>query len=293
MIVAAVMQWVIIAHEILLIAIAVAVIFASFYDRTPNYKGWLASIIAAIIIASSVGTIIETTTSIRNEGQSYGWPMGRDHRSFGRFGHFNFVLDRLMDNAVIHKLEMTITTIHNTDNNSLPTGIEPLDQQEMSQLCRHLFFINHPLFDGLTITTTNEDGITRGLYIQKSDCERWSQIARLIHCQMVHHSVEQPIIIRLVIMGFIIMRFSYRLVLIAGKNAIPLIWLFTDAPLAVYKNKYQAPVAQLDRALPSEGRGQRFESSRVRHLPCKTSLISEACPSIDASAEEAFPDASS
>jgi hypothetical protein len=25
-----------------------------------------------------------------------------------------------------------------------------------------------------------------------------------------------------------------------------------------------APVAQLDRALPSEGRGQRFESSRVR-----------------------------
>lgn len=172
MIVAAVMQWVIIALEILLIAIAVAVIFASFYDRTPNYKGWLASIIAAIIIASSVGTIIETTTSIRNEGQSYGWPMGRDHRSFGRFGHFNFVLDRLMDNAVIHKLEMTITTIHNTDNNSLPEGVEPLDQQEMSQLCRHLFFIHHPLFDGLTITTTNEEGITRGLYIQKSDCQR-------------------------------------------------------------------------------------------------------------------------
>ena len=27
----------------------------------------------------------------------------------------------------------------------------------------------------------------------------------------------------------------------------------------------QAPVAQLDRALPSEGRGQRFESSRVHH----------------------------
>ena len=27
-----------------------------------------------------------------------------------------------------------------------------------------------------------------------------------------------------------------------------------------------APVAQLDRALPSEGRGQRFESSRVRQI---------------------------
>ena len=31
-------------------------------------------------------------------------------------------------------------------------------------------------------------------------------------------------------------------------------------------NALYAPVAQLDRALPSEGRGQRFESSRVRHL---------------------------
>ena len=30
-----------------------------------------------------------------------------------------------------------------------------------------------------------------------------------------------------------------------------------------------APVAQLDRALPSEGRGHRFESCRVRHLSSK------------------------
>ena len=29
-------------------------------------------------------------------------------------------------------------------------------------------------------------------------------------------------------------------------------------------DRKQAPVAQLDRALPSEGRGQRFKSSRVR-----------------------------
>ena len=28
----------------------------------------------------------------------------------------------------------------------------------------------------------------------------------------------------------------------------------------------QAPVAQLDRALPSEGRGREFESRRVRHF---------------------------
>ncbi len=28
----------------------------------------------------------------------------------------------------------------------------------------------------------------------------------------------------------------------------------------------EAPIAQLDRALPSEGKGQRFESSWVRHF---------------------------
>ena len=30
-----------------------------------------------------------------------------------------------------------------------------------------------------------------------------------------------------------------------------------------------APVAQLDRALPSEGRGQGFESLRARHFDCQ------------------------
>src|SRR6476661_7771923 len=33
---------------------------------------------------------------------------------------------------------------------------------------------------------------------------------------------------------------------------------------AVAKSALHAPVAQLDRALPSEGRGHRFESCRVR-----------------------------
>lgn len=171
-IVAVIMQWLIIALELLLITIAVSVIFASFYDRQPNYKGWLASIIATIIIASSVATIIETTTSIRNDGQSYGWPMGRDHRSFGRFGQFHFMVDRLMNNAVIHELEFTITTIHNPDNNSLPAGIEVLNDEEASEICRHLFFIHHPSIKGLTITTTNEDGQKRGLHLRQEDCRR-------------------------------------------------------------------------------------------------------------------------
>ena len=37
------------------------------------------------------------------------------------------------------------------------------------------------------------------------------------------------------------------------------------AVAAAAKRARHAPVAQLDRALPSEGRGQRFESSRARH----------------------------
>gem|GEM_PF-4992896 len=34
-----------------------------------------------------------------------------------------------------------------------------------------------------------------------------------------------------------------------------------------------APIAQLDRALPSEGRGQRFESSWVRQISSKTLIL--------------------
>ena len=37
-------------------------------------------------------------------------------------------------------------------------------------------------------------------------------------------------------------------------------------PVPGLPNRVPAPVAQLDRALPSEGRGREFESRRVRHL---------------------------
>src|SRR3954470_11540551 len=43
----------------------------------------------------------------------------------------------------------------------------------------------------------------------------------------------------------------------------------TGAIAALARIRYlggNAPVAQLDRALPSEGRGQKFESSRARHF---------------------------
>ena len=44
--------------------------------------------------------------------------------------------------------------------------------------------------------------------------------------------------------------------------------LQNDGPL-VYRIGQSAPVAQLDRVLPSEGRGHRFESCRVRHFRTK------------------------
>ena len=40
--------------------------------------------------------------------------------------------------------------------------------------------------------------------------------------------------------------------------------ILSHSPQFHYLEKL-APVAQLDRALPSEGRGHRFESCRVRH----------------------------
>ena len=45
-------------------------------------------------------------------------------------------------------------------------------------------------------------------------------------------------------------------------------------PLALSFHPHRhAPVAQLDRALPSGGRGQRFESSRARQLRCHFLVI--------------------
>ncbi len=43
-------------------------------------------------------------------------------------------------------------------------------------------------------------------------------------------------------------------------------------------NRALAPVAQLDRALPSEGRGREFESRRVRHIARPTSFACWALP---------------
>ena len=59
-----------------------------------------------------------------------------------------------------------------------------------------------------------------------------------------------------------------------GKNAAKHL---QDAPASCKKPRAsarRAPVAQLDRALPSEGRGQGFESLRVRQLNQTLSLVS-------------------
>ena len=50
----------------------------------------------------------------------------------------------------------------------------------------------------------------------------------------------------------------------SGKDLAPAAWrLYLTCP--GHTRLCTAPVAQLDRALPSEGRGREFESRRVRH----------------------------
>ena len=55
-----------------------------------------------------------------------------------------------------------------------------------------------------------------------------------------------------------------------GAGEIPL--AFLPLATATAKSPPHAPVAQLDRALPSEGRGHRFESCRVRQIRRRPSL---------------------
>ncbi len=54
----------------------------------------------------------------------------------------------------------------------------------------------------------------------------------------------------------------------AGEGSKPL----PGTPRSINNRRY-APVAQLDRALPSEGRGREFESRRVRHFFCSVALV--------------------
>src|SRR5947209_6120511 len=53
-------------------------------------------------------------------------------------------------------------------------------------------------------------------------------------------------------------------------------------------SRRHAPVAQLDRALPSEGKGQRFESCRVRHT-LMVLLMSVAYPWVISIREALLP----
>ena len=47
----------------------------------------------------------------------------------------------------------------------------------------------------------------------------------------------------------------------------------SSVPAASMREYRHAPVAQLDRVLPSEGKGHRFESCRARHLLCRCAAL--------------------
>jgi hypothetical protein len=60
----------------------------------------------------------------------------------------------------------------------------------------------------------------------------------------------------------------------AGVAALPAFRYLDSVALARFTYAGLAPVAQLDRALPSEGRGQGFESLRARQFAnCSTATL--------------------
>ena len=71
------------------------------------------------------------------------------------------------------------------------------------------------------------------------------------------------------------------------KTGEPVCWrqalneIVASPPPDGYMDAAVAPVAQMDRALPSEGRGHRFESCRVRHFRCEYQLVTILPPIAD------------
>ena len=96
---AIIFQALIILCFITYMALAVGVMFACFYNRKVDFKSWVACGISGFVILGALISIIESTTSNRTDGKSYGWPFGRDYRQFAHRGDVSFVIDRLLDNG--------------------------------------------------------------------------------------------------------------------------------------------------------------------------------------------------
>lgn len=89
---AIILQAFVILVFIAFMGLAIGVLFASFYQRVADVKSWVACGISGFVILGALISIIESTTSIRTDGQSYGWPFGRDYRQFAHRGEIEFYL---------------------------------------------------------------------------------------------------------------------------------------------------------------------------------------------------------
>ena len=136
-----------------IMALAVGVMFASFYKRDPRLKGWLACFVAGIVIIGAVAQIIETTTSIRTGGQSHGWPYGRDHRQFSHQNELAFWADRLLARSQMAAIQVKIITTQGAQ--SQPDLTELVDNTViLEEICKVGDFHRVTSISHLLITVT-------------------------------------------------------------------------------------------------------------------------------------------
>lgn len=166
-----------------IMALAVGVMFASFYKREPRLEGWLACFVAGIVMIGAVAQIIETTTSIRTGGQSYGWPYGRDHRQFSHQNELAFWADRLLARSQMAAIELKIITTQGAQSQpdlalstynetDIPDLTELVDNKViLEEICDAGDFHRLTSISHLLITITRIDGDMRQLTLTPSDCQ--------------------------------------------------------------------------------------------------------------------------
>ena len=175
---AVIVQFVVIALFLIIMALAVGVLFAAFHNRSPMIRGWVACAIACFVLLGGLISIIESTTSIRTDGQSYGWPFGRDYRQFAHRGDFAFCLDRLLDNGQLTSIGVQIVTQLGARSDAslrLPESDNAThlakDNAIMRQICCHVPISKHRKISHAIITVTNANNDNRTLIIAPDSCD--------------------------------------------------------------------------------------------------------------------------
>lgn len=173
------LQFLIVGLFVVVMGLAAAVLFAAFHKRQAGFWGWLSCAIASFVMLGGLISIIEATTSIRTNGQSYGWPFGRDYRQFAHRGDIAFYIDRLLEGGTVTSLSFEVVTNLGTRTDpalALPPEGDvrrlTTDTKIMQQICRYATFASHRALSHATITITTTDNPPRTLALAPEDCER-------------------------------------------------------------------------------------------------------------------------